>query len=80
MAYDPDLAAVIQLKLDITRLLDGSNDLSMFERALFRIALLNSLDPLERCHALQAVKEQLLDLHSRIRDRADGGRGEMPHD
>jgi len=69
MTYDPEMAAIIQNRLDIGQLLDDSAELSFLERAMFRMELLRVLDDLDTGRATPAVAlEQLSGLYGRVMD------------
>ncbi|AMM22606.1 hypothetical protein AX769_20910 (plasmid) [Frondihabitans sp. PAMC 28766] len=67
MTYDPDRAAIIQLRLDIGQLLDDSAELSLLQRAQLRMELLRIVTAAEQQRA--AAKDtaaKLTDLHERL--------------
>jgi hypothetical protein len=65
--YDPQVAAILQDRLDIAEQLDVSPEISFLERARFRLELVTIVDTYERGHADKCTTEAALDeLRKRI--------------
>ncbi len=67
MAFDPEQAAIIRLRLDIGQLLDDSVQVSFLESAHFRIELMVALDRYDKHTSAAAdTMTALRDLHGRV--------------